>query len=70
MPVLIFSGDRDPVGDYGKGPENLEKMYKKNGLKNVHLMLYENRRHELFNEGNREQVIEDVTEFIKKNLPS
>lgn len=70
MPVLIFSGDRDPVGDYGKGPENLEKMYRKNGLKNVQLMLYENRRHDLFNEGNREQVIEDVTEFIKKNLPS
>ncbi|WP_028830316.1 alpha/beta fold hydrolase [Proteocatella sphenisci] len=69
MPLFIFSGDRDPVGDYGKGLENLEHMYKRAGLKNVVLKLYKDKRHEIFNEVNREEVIKDVAEFISLNLP-
>lgn len=69
LPLFIFSGDKDPVGDYGKGPKNLENMYRKIGIDNVVLKLYEGKRHEIFNEVNREEVIKDVTEFVITNLP-
>ncbi|MGB5824520.1 MAG: alpha/beta hydrolase [Proteocatella sp.] len=67
-PVLIFSGSKDPVGEYGKGPIKLEVMYKKIGLNNVNLKLYKDKRHELFNEVNRDEVISDVVDFINNNL--
>lgn len=67
-PVLIFSGSRDPVGEYGKGPIKLEMMYKKIGLNKVSLKLYTDKRHELFNEVNRDEVISDIVAFINDNL--
>lgn len=67
-PILIFSGMKDPVGEYGKGPVRLEEMYKKIGLNKVSLKLYKDKRHELFNEVNRDEVIGDVVNFINENL--
>lgn len=68
LPILIFSGDKDPVGDYGKGPIKLEMMYKSLGLNHVHLKLYEGKKHELLNETNREEVIADIIDFVYTNL--
>lgn len=68
LPILIFSGGEDPVGDYGKGPIKLEQMYKKLGLNHVHLKLYEGKKHELLNEVNREEVVTDIVCFIEKYL--
>ena len=29
MPILIMAGDKDPVGNFGKGPKRLYRIYKK-----------------------------------------
>ncbi len=47
--TLIISGKQDPVGDSGKGPQNLQKKYLDQGFYNTHLELIEG-RHELLNE--------------------
>jgi len=66
LPVYITAGKEDPVGAYGKGPARLAKLYKKFGLKNVELKLYDHMRHEILNEDNKEMVYNDILNFIKK----
>lgn len=60
LPVLLFSGDMDPVGDYGKGVEKVYHMLKKADVQDVELRLYRGGRHEMLNEVNREEVYRDV----------
>ncbi|WP_410982146.1 alpha/beta fold hydrolase [Bacillus cereus] len=64
LPIHIFSGDRDPVGDMGKGVKEVYDMYKKCGVKDVTLRLYENGRHEMFHEVNRDEVFQDLISWL------
>ena len=64
MPTLIISGDMDPVGDYGKGPNYVYKQLKLEGCTYVKLKLYENARHELFNETNRQEVFSYILSWL------
>ena len=66
LPVYLIAGKDDPVGAFGKGPANLAKLYKKIGLTNVELKIYDNMRHEILNEVNHDIVYNDILEFIKK----
>ena len=59
-PVLMFSGDMDPVGDYGKGVQKVFEMIQHAGVQDVHLKLYPGGRHEMLNEVNRAEVYADV----------
>lgn len=63
-PVFIFSGSDDPVGNYSKGVIKLSKMYKKLKLKSVTTTLFDNGRHEMLNETNKQEVYEAVLAFI------
>lgn len=64
--ILIISGDKDPLGRKGKGVTKLAKIYKKKGV-NVTLKLYKDGRHELHNELNKEEVFNDVLNFLNKD---
>lgn len=68
MPILIASGDKDPVGNKGKGVKKLYDVYKQNGLKNVDLKLYPQGRHEILNEMNRMIVFEDIRNWILERV--
>jgi alpha-beta hydrolase superfamily lysophospholipase len=59
MPLYLFAGDQDPVGDYGKGMKSLYDAYKRAAIFDVRLKLYPNARHETFNETNRQEVTDD-----------
>ncbi len=63
--VALFSGAEDMVGEKGKGVKRLCKMYTDNGVK-CKLHLYENARHCIYDEYNREQVFEDIVNFFEK----
>ena len=65
MPTAIMSGDRDPVGNYGKGPRYVYKQLMINGVENVKLYMYEGARHELFNEINSDEVFADILAWIE-----
>lgn len=64
--ILIISGQDDPVGANGKGPESLAKLYQKLGVKDVTLKLYPHMRHEILNETNREEPVAFIKEFLSK----
>lgn len=66
LPTLIISGDMDPVGNYGKGPEEVYNRLLKAGCTDVSLKLYPGARHELFNETNREEVFDDIQSFLDR----
>ena len=65
LPILLFAGDMDPVGNYGKG---VKKIYERLRAQqcNVTLKLYEGGRHEMHNEENRDEVFEDIMDFLAK----
>jgi len=58
-PLYLFAGDRDPVGDFGKGMKRLHDAYKRAAIFDVRLKLYPDGRHEMLNETNRQEVTED-----------
>lgn len=73
LPLLLVSGDSDPVGDMGKGVRKVYRQYRAAGILDVKLRLYPGARHEILNETNREQVFEEIYRWmlnrIKKDFP-
>lgn len=67
IPVLMMSGTEDPVGDWGEGVLTVYENLKEKGA-NVALKLYDDCRHELTNELNRQDVYSDVLTALKKTL--
>ncbi|MDR1905927.1 MAG: alpha/beta hydrolase [Clostridiales bacterium] len=66
LPILLISGDCDPVGGNGKFVEELYGIYKKNGLEKIALKFYKGARHEILNEINRAEVYGDILSFLNK----
>ncbi len=64
LPIYIFSGDQDPVGDRGKGPASLAKRLAAAGLRRVKLKLYPGARHELLNETHRDEVTGELIAWL------
>ena len=67
LPILIVSGGDDPVGEFGKGPRQLEDIYRKAGLTDVELHIYPGDRHEILNELDHETVDGDILAWIGKH---
>ena len=68
LPILIVSGEEDPVGDYGKGPKLTLESLQKYGAEDVTLKLYPGLRHETLNEDAREEVKEDLYQWIMSKI--
>ena len=68
LPVLFLSGDNDPVGDFGKGVKTAYSDFKKAGIKNLDIKLYPGLRHDILNEKNKEDVYNDVFDWLDKRL--
>ncbi|MEH7385605.1 lysophospholipase [Bacillus sp. JJ1521] len=68
LPMYFMAGDKDPVGNYSKGVLQAADMYKKTGIKDVTVQLYENSRHEILNELNKEEVFKDIINWLNMYL--
>jgi alpha-beta hydrolase superfamily lysophospholipase len=67
LPVLIFSGEKDPVGNNGKGVTEVYNKFKKAGIKNLTLKLFTGGRHEMLNESNKNEVYQFILDWLKMN---
>ncbi|MCM1043123.1 MAG: alpha/beta hydrolase [Corallococcus sp.] len=68
-PLLLIAGGNDPVGNYGKGVKKLNAFYtKKVGMEDVEMNLYDNARHEILNETNKQEVYVDVLVWLDSRL--
>ena len=65
MPILLISGEDDPVGNYGKGVKQVYNDLIKNGAA-AEIKLYSDCRHEIHNDSCKAEVISDILSFLKK----
>jgi alpha-beta hydrolase superfamily lysophospholipase len=64
--VLLLSGQRDPVGgEDGAQVTALAELMRERGLE-VEQRMYPDARHEVFNEANRDEVVEDLVTWLRK----
>ncbi|EGD50938.1 Serine aminopeptidase, S33 [Thermoanaerobacter thermohydrosulfuricus] len=68
MPIFIISGEEDPVEEYGRLVNRLYGIYKNVGSTLVDIKIYPSKRHEILNEINREEVFEDILNWIKEKV--
>lgn len=68
IPILLISGDQDPVSDMGKGVPKLKSLLQKSGAESVDMQLYPGGRHEMLHELNREKVMDDILEWVQNQL--
>ncbi|NLG92450.1 MAG: alpha/beta hydrolase [Clostridiales bacterium] len=63
IPILLISGDSDPVGGFGKGVRQVARKLKKTGH-DVRLILYPGAKHSILCEINRQEVFTDIENFL------
>jgi alpha-beta hydrolase superfamily lysophospholipase len=64
LPILVQVGQADPIGgEYSN--KALVKAYRKNaGTNDIELFVYHDARHEIYNELNKDDIIQDLIDWI------
>ena len=68
LPLFIVSGAQDPVGGLGKGVKDVYDMYKEAGVQDLTYKLYEDDRHEILNETDKQTVFEDLLAWMNVRI--
>ncbi len=66
FPLHLFAGERDPVSRGGKGVVELHQRLQEVGLTRATIRIYEDGRHEMLNETNRDEVTKDVLAVLER----
>ncbi len=66
-PQLIIYGKNDPVTNFGKDIKKMVKNQQKAGLATPQIMEYQNSRHEVLFDVEKEKVYNDILFFINEN---
>lgn len=66
LPIIILSGSKDPVG--ATTVPKLFKIYLNLGITDIEMKLYNDARHEILNEINREEVTRDIFGWVERHL--
>lgn len=66
LPLFLVAGADDPVGNFGKSVKQVYDTYRKCGIQDVRIKLYENDRHEILNETDRDTVFADILEWLEE----
>ena len=69
LPILLVSGDADPLAGGGALIETVGKRYLEAGLQDVTVRLFPGARHEIFNETNRDEITTVVIDWLDEHLP-
>ncbi len=68
LPILLISGDADPIAGGGEAVRVVAQRYRDAGVRDVEVILYPEARHEVLNETNRDEVTDDVLEFLYRTV--
>lgn len=66
LPILMIAGEDDPVIESVEKFDQLVDFVENLGYTDVESNLYENKRHELLNEVDKDLIYEDVLQFLNK----
>jgi alpha-beta hydrolase superfamily lysophospholipase len=68
LPILVQVGDADPIGGEYSNKALVEAYRKNSGIEDIELFVYHEARHEIYNELNKEAVIQDLIDWINLRL--
>lgn len=68
LPIYILAGDADPINHGLEWLKPLADRYRAAGISNVTERYYQNGRHEMLNETNRDEVMRDLLEWMRKAI--
>jgi len=68
LPILLISGEKDPVGDFTNGVMKVFNDYKKAEIMDLSIKFYSGLRHEILNETNRKEVYKDIMDWLNKHV--
>lgn len=68
LPILLLSGEDDPVGNFGKMVRKTQILLQEAGMKKVDMKLYPGMRHEILNEVKRAEVYQNILAWLEKNI--
>ena len=68
LPILVASGDADPLAGGGALVELLGQRYRDAGVVDVTVTLYPAARHEILNETNRDDVTADIVAWLDAHV--
>lgn len=66
-PLLLIAGSDDPLGGE-KGNKLLANAFRRSGAMDLTLYVYDDARHEVFNELNKQQVIDDLVVWLTERF--
>jgi alpha-beta hydrolase superfamily lysophospholipase len=67
-PVLLLSGENDPVAGYAAGAKKTGQALTRAGVEDVRLVVYPGARHALVVEENRAEVFADLASWMKSRI--
>ncbi|MCL2602794.1 MAG: lysophospholipase [Treponema sp.] len=70
LPVYIFSGSADPVGDMSESFASLAVAYRHLGIKDLETVLYPGARHDTLHETNSDEVQESLLSWLVRHCKS
>ena len=71
LPIYLFSGSFDPVGNFTKGVKQIHDTFRKIGIKDVTVVKFHPAaRHKILNEINRKLVYRDVIQWMDESNQS
>lgn len=66
LPILLMSGEEDPVGNYGQSVKAVARSFRRAGVKRVICHLYPGARHELLNELEYQTTQKDILNWLRR----
>lgn len=68
LPIYVMTGSEDPSNNHGRGASVLYEQYRHLGIKDVKIKIYQGARHEILNETNREEVYQDMLDWMESHF--
>jgi alpha-beta hydrolase superfamily lysophospholipase len=68
LPILVQVGEADPIGGEYSNKALVEAYRKNAGIEDIELYVYHDCRHEIYNELNKEAIIEDLVTWVNQRV--
>jgi alpha-beta hydrolase superfamily lysophospholipase len=68
LPILVQVGEADPIGGERSNKALVEAYRKNAGTDDIELFVYHDCRHEIYNELNKEVIIEDLVTWVNQRV--
>lgn len=64
LPILVQVGEADPIGGEYSNKALVQAYRKNSGIQDIELFVYHEARHEIYNELNKDEILQDLIDWI------